>query len=119
VLRPGGTAFISTHGVAPYHPNPEDYWRWTHAGLVRLARNEGAWSSIDVFPNGGTASALVYVAGRLGEGLAAKLRAAPAMFPFVLGANAVAWRVDRFFAQRYVTRPPDLSANYLLVAVRA
>ena len=29
VVRPGGRVLASTHGVYPYHPNPEDLWRWT------------------------------------------------------------------------------------------
>lgn len=36
VLRPGGRLLLSTHGIMVYHPDPEDYWRWTCAGL-RLA----------------------------------------------------------------------------------
>jgi hypothetical protein len=27
---------VDTHGTARYQRNPEDYWRWTHAGLVEL-----------------------------------------------------------------------------------
>src|SRR4051794_39433212 len=61
VLRPGGVAFLSTHGVAAYHPNPQDLWRWTHAGLERVFNNAGEWTSIDVFPNGGTGSAIAYL----------------------------------------------------------
>jgi SAM-dependent methyltransferase len=33
VLRKGGSMFLSTHGVWPYHPHPTDYWRWTRDGL--------------------------------------------------------------------------------------
>ena len=33
VVRPGGRVLLTTHGVYPYHPNPEDLWRWTHEGL--------------------------------------------------------------------------------------
>jgi SAM-dependent methyltransferase len=36
VLRPGGLVFASTHGTFSYHPDPTDYWRWTHAGLRKL-----------------------------------------------------------------------------------
>ena len=36
VTAPGGRVLASTHGVQVYHPSPEDYWRWTHAGLRRL-----------------------------------------------------------------------------------
>jgi SAM-dependent methyltransferase len=33
VLRPGGRLLLSTHGFMFYHPDPDDYWRWTCAGL--------------------------------------------------------------------------------------
>ena len=40
VTAPGGRVLASTHGVQVYHPSPEDYWRWTHAGLRRLFDGE-------------------------------------------------------------------------------
>lgn len=33
VLRSGGHLVLSTHGMWQYHPDPGDYWRWTHDGL--------------------------------------------------------------------------------------
>jgi SAM-dependent methyltransferase len=41
VLRPGGRMLLSTHGVFVYHPDPEDYWRWTCAGLKRVVEDAG------------------------------------------------------------------------------
>jgi SAM-dependent methyltransferase len=41
VLRPGGRMLLSTHGVFIYHPDPDDYWRWTCAGLQRVVRQAG------------------------------------------------------------------------------
>jgi SAM-dependent methyltransferase len=41
VLRPGGRLLLSTHGVFMYHPDPDDYWRWTCAGLQRAVRGAG------------------------------------------------------------------------------
>jgi SAM-dependent methyltransferase len=35
VLRPGGRMLLSTHGLMVYHPDPDDYWRWTCSGLRR------------------------------------------------------------------------------------
>lgn len=32
-LRPGGRLMLSTHGIFVYHPDPDDYWRWTCAGM--------------------------------------------------------------------------------------
>jgi SAM-dependent methyltransferase len=41
VLRPGGNLLLSTHGVWTYHPHPDDFWRWTSAGLTRLLEQAG------------------------------------------------------------------------------
>jgi SAM-dependent methyltransferase len=41
VLRPGGRMLLSTHGIFVYHPDPEDYWRWTGAGLQYAVRRAG------------------------------------------------------------------------------
>jgi SAM-dependent methyltransferase len=41
VLRPGGRLLLSTHGVFMYHPDPDDYWRWTCAGLQRAVTGAG------------------------------------------------------------------------------
>jgi len=41
LLRPGGRILVSTHGVFIYHPDPEDYWRWTAAGLEQQLTNAG------------------------------------------------------------------------------
>lgn len=41
VLKPGGRLLLSTHGTMVYHPDPVDYWRWTHAGLRKLVEDMG------------------------------------------------------------------------------
>lgn len=41
ILRPGGTLLLSTHGVWPHHPDPQDLWRWTEEGLTRLVEQAG------------------------------------------------------------------------------
>lgn len=41
VLRPGGRLLLSTHGLMVYHPDPDDYWRWTCAGLRRVVERAG------------------------------------------------------------------------------
>jgi SAM-dependent methyltransferase len=40
-LRPGGRMLLSTHGTFVYHPDPDDYWRWTCAGLQKVVRDAG------------------------------------------------------------------------------
>ena len=41
VLRPSGSLILSTHGIWPYHPDPNDYWRWTIEGLQHEIRKAG------------------------------------------------------------------------------
>ena len=41
VLRPGGRMLLSTHGMFVYHPDPDDYWRWTCAGLQHVVERGG------------------------------------------------------------------------------
>ncbi|MBC7914680.1 MAG: class I SAM-dependent methyltransferase [Pyrinomonadaceae bacterium] len=41
LLKPGGTAIFTTHGYWFYHPTPNDYWRWTSAGLQKIVEREG------------------------------------------------------------------------------
>ncbi len=40
VLKPGGLCLASTVFSYRYHPYPEDYWRFTHAGLRHLFETE-------------------------------------------------------------------------------
>ena len=35
-LKPGGHIFLSTNFVYPYHPSPNDYYRWSREGLLNL-----------------------------------------------------------------------------------
>ncbi|MCD8740867.1 class I SAM-dependent methyltransferase [Mucilaginibacter roseus] len=41
ILKPGGTLILTTHGYWFYHPTPNDYWRWTSAGLRKTVEKEG------------------------------------------------------------------------------
>lgn len=118
VLRPGGVAFVSTHGVIDYHPNPDDYWRWTHTGLARLFAMTGAWSSTEVWHNGGTGAALAYLISRQAEIVGSKIPARPLIAGFVGLLNLGGWNLDRLYLRLFPDMPPRLSPNYLLVAVR-
>jgi len=41
ILKPGASAILTTHGYWFYHPTPNDYWRWTSAGLRKIIEAEG------------------------------------------------------------------------------
>lgn len=46
VLRPGGMAIITTCFINPLHPSPEDYWRFSPAGLSALFNSQG-WEILE------------------------------------------------------------------------
>jgi SAM-dependent methyltransferase len=118
VLRSGGVAFMSTHGTARYHPNPEDYWRWTHAGLAELFKASAPWSLVSVYPNGGPAAALTYLLAHEYHIAARRLKLLPVAQVLTMALNAIAWRLDKLVLRRSAARPPALAPNYLVVAVR-
>jgi SAM-dependent methyltransferase len=41
LLKTGGLLFLSTHGWWTHHPYPQDLWRWTHEGLVKILSENG------------------------------------------------------------------------------
>ena len=41
VLKSGGHLVLSTHGVWCYHPDPNDFWRWTGEGLRKIIDDAG------------------------------------------------------------------------------
>jgi SAM-dependent methyltransferase len=47
LCRPGGTLLVSTPFLVRVHPIPEDYWRFTEAGLTRLLE-WGGFERVDV-----------------------------------------------------------------------
>jgi SAM-dependent methyltransferase len=122
VLRPEGLALVSTHGVFVFHPVPppdRDYWRWTHAGLVRLFRSTGEWNEMRVHANGELVSCIAFLFLRLLGwplgGLPAGLRAV--VFAVV---NRVAEFVERRLpADLRVPSPNSLTVNYLVSATKA
>jgi SAM-dependent methyltransferase len=41
ILKQDGKLILSTHGFWVYHPDPNDYWRWTSAGLKKIIEEAG------------------------------------------------------------------------------
>jgi len=41
LLKPDGRLVLSTHGIWIYHPEPNDYWRWTATGLRKTVEDAG------------------------------------------------------------------------------
>lgn len=121
ILRPDGVALISTHGVFVFHPDPppdRDFWRWTHAGLIRLCQEAGQWTSIDVRANGEYFACLALLICRLAGW---PLGRAPEIVRRTIyrAINTLALFMDaRLPEDLRVPSPNSLSANYLVVARR-
>ena len=116
VTAPGGRVLASTHGVQVYHPSPQDYWRWTYAGLERLFAGDADWESVEVTPGAGTASCLAMLLGIYVE--IALRRTALARGPVWL-LNRTAGALDGRFASLREPRPGSLTANFHVVATVA
>ena len=61
VLRRGGMVFASTHGFFPWHPSPQDHWRWTQTGLRLLFTRHGHFADVEIFPTRGTVSGVFFL----------------------------------------------------------
>lgn len=108
LLKPGGSLVLSTHGIMYYHPDPEDYWRWTPAGLEKVVEEAGL-EVADIRGVMGLAAAALQLlqAATLGH-LPAKLRR-----PCTLVFQRLIAMSDRRYSETTRVR------NALVLAVRA
>ena len=116
VLKPGGRCLLTTHGTWFYHPDPEDYWRWTSAGLASLFRG-GGFDEVTVHPIGGTKLALSVLALTAmergsGEGIAGSLVRTLLVPP----ANLAVSLLTRGRIMGRNNLPGDLVINYIVDA---
>jgi SAM-dependent methyltransferase len=116
VTAPGGRVLASTHGVQVYHPAPDDLWRWTHAGLERLFRENAEWASVSVRPGSGTAACLGMLVSHFIDLLAARLGLRRPTRGLVATINAAAEAIDRRSAHLREPVPGTIFANYHVVA---
>jgi SAM-dependent methyltransferase len=116
VVKPGGAVLASTHGVQVYHPAPVDLWRWTHAGLDRLFRENGDWSLLSVQPSSGTTACLGMLVSIYADLLARRLHVPAAGRAVVAGLNRGAAALDRRSSDLCEPRSGSLIANYHVVA---
>ena len=116
VLAPGGRVLASTHGVEVYHPSPEDYWRWTHAGLERLFATSADWGSVTVTPVGGTTACLGKLTATYVDLLSRRLHVGPLGGLGIRMINRLAPAIDGRVALLREPRPGTLFVNYHVVA---
>ena len=112
VVRPDGRVLLSTHGVYPYHPNPDDLWRWTSAGLERLFRESAEWSSVTVRPGAGTAATVAMLVAHVIDLLCKRGRVRPLATPFVALLNGAGEAIDRAVPLLREPVPGSLTANF-------
>lgn len=60
VVKPDGMVFASTHGCFPWHPYPQDHWRWTQTGLKLMFEQEG-FTDVELFSTRGTMSGMCFL----------------------------------------------------------
>jgi SAM-dependent methyltransferase len=116
-VRPGGRVLLSTHGVYPFHPNPDDLWRWTHDGLDRLFRANGDWSSVTVRPGAGTAATVAMLVAHTIDLLMKRAHVRGLGVPFVTLLNAGGEALDRAVPLLREPVAGSLHANYHVEAV--
>jgi SAM-dependent methyltransferase len=112
VVKPGGRVLASTHGVYPFHPNPEDLWRWTHTGLAHLFRTNAEWTSVTVRPGAGTAATVAMLVAHTLDLLCKRAGVRALGLPFVAMLNAGGETLDRAVPLLREPVPGSLNANY-------
>jgi SAM-dependent methyltransferase len=119
VTAAGGRVLVSTHGVMTYHPSPADYWRWTHAGLEKLFRENAEWASVRVTPASGTTACLGMLASLYLDLAARRAHLGALSKPLVAGINMLSAAIDARSARLREPGPGTLFANVHVVAERA
>lgn len=108
LLEPGGTLLLTTHGIMYYHPDPEDYWRWTGEGLAKIIREAG----FDIEEIRGLMG-LVAAALQLLQDGSLRWVPRPVRRPYIVVMQALMALTDRRYSE------PSRLANALVYAVRA
>ena len=109
---------LSTHGAMVYHPNPVDFWRWTHAGLERLFRDNGDWASVTVSAGSGTAACLAMLNASTSISSSGERRFAPVARPRGRAAQPRRAGDRPALGAAADERPGTIAANYHVVAER-
>jgi len=118
-VTPGGRLLLSTHGTQVYHPSPADYWRWTHAGLEKILRDNGEWASVTVVPASGTTACIAMLLNVYIDLAARRVHLGALAKPVVTALNTAAEAIDRRSAALRTPGPGTLFANFHAVAEKA
>ena len=104
LLKKEGLLLLSSHGIWPYHPYPEDLHRWTRKGLEKLLQNNGfeCLETISILGPFATVTqfTLLLIAERLtGKGILPKILLAT----FSLVGNGMIFLENRLFPPNKVS----------------
>jgi SAM-dependent methyltransferase len=117
VLRPGGHAFVTTHGVWPFHPYPTDLWRWTQQGLESLVGGTPGLTVRELVAHRGTASTLALMMNYYIDVVTRRQPLKLLGWAAIAGLNAFGLAGDRIRRLRYPNND-TLIHNYLVVCSR-
>jgi hypothetical protein len=88
VLEAGGALYLQVPFIIGYHPEPDDYWRFSHAGLRQLIEQAGlSCERVEVAYGPGTGAyriAVELVAGMAARFLPGAYSAVKGLFSIVL-----------------------------------
>jgi SAM-dependent methyltransferase len=119
-VRRGGQVWASTHGCFPWHPYPQDHWRWTQTGLELLFRGTGVFASTRVFATRGSLSGIFFLLAHYGYSWASQTRwRMPIRGAVTRALNVVGERLDRWTpGLRDLRRPVTAIPEFFVIAER-
>ena len=117
VLRPGGHAFVTTHGIWPFHPYPVDLWRWTQQGLETIVGDTPGLRLRELVPHRGTASAFALMASYYVDVVTRRRVLAPVRWAAISALNVAGLAGDRVRRLGYPNED-TLIHNFLVVCSR-
>lgn len=110
LTKKDGMLILSTHGFWLFHPDPNDYWRWTASGLKKLLEDNG-WQVKEVIGVLGFSAAALCL---LQDAIAPKLPR-PFQKIFTVFMQGLVGLFDSFYSPQ---SRKENSALYLVVATK-
>ncbi len=118
VVKKDGVVLISTHGSFPWHPYPQDHWRWTQTGLPLLLKRNGGFKSVELFATRGTISGCFFLFAHYAyAGTSRNYALRLIRSPLTVMINKVGECLDEWFAAlRDVNRPVTAIPEFFVIA---
>ncbi len=116
VLADGGHLFLTTSGVYPFHPDPNDYWRWTQQGLPALFEDVPGLELVELVPHGGSGATLAIILNTPIRQAARAAGSGRLGTPLIAAVNLLAGAIGRGLPPR---ARQAMIPNFLVVARRS